>query len=175
MDKNRPDHGEPKKNILLEPLSPADRKPVIDIVNYYIENSFAAYPEHKVSYDFFDLLLKMTEGYPALVVKEERMEVVGFGMLHAYHPLPVFSKTAEISYVIKPDWINKGIGKRILKHLTQKAEEKGITSLLASISSLHKLSIHFHKKNGFRECGRFEKIGEKKGQVFDVIYMQKNL
>jgi len=175
MDKNRPDPEESKKNILLEPLSPTDRKPVIDIFNYYIENSFAAYPEHKVSYDFFDLLLKMSEGYPAMVVKDENREVVGFGMLHAYHPLPVFSKTAEISYFIKPDWINKGIGERILRHLTQKAEEKGITSLLASISSLNKLSLHFHKKNGFKECGRFEKIAEKKGQVFDVVYMQKKL
>ena len=175
MDKNRSDPGEPKMNILLEPLSPADRKPVIDIFNYYIENSFAAYPEHKVSYDFFDLLLKMSEGYPAVVVKNENREVVGFGMLHAYHPLPVFSKTAEISYFIKPDWINKGIGKIMLGHFTQQAEEKGITSLLANISSLNKLSIHFHKKNGFKECGRLERIGEKSGQTFDVVYMQKML
>lgn len=175
MDKNRPDPGERKMNIQLEPLSPADRKPVIDIFNYYIENSFAAYPEHKVSYDFFDLLLKMSEGYPAVVVKGDEMGIVGFGMLHAYHPLPVFSRTAEITYFIKPDWINKGIGQMILGHFTQKAEEKGITSLLASISSLNKLSLHFHKKNGFTECGRLEKIGEKKGQVFDVVYMQKNL
>ena len=63
----------------------------------------------------------------------------------------------------------------ILGHFTQQAEEKGITSLLASISSLNKLSLHFHKKNGFRECGRFERIGEKNGQIFDVIYMQKML
>lgn len=162
-------------NLLLEPLSPADRKPVIDIFNYYIENSFAAYPEHKVSYDFFDLLLKMSEGYPAVVIKDENREVVGFGMLRAYHPLPAFSKTAEISYFIKPEWIEKGLGKRILGHLIQKAGEKGITSILASISSLNKPSIRFHEKNGFMECGRFEKIGEKNGQAFDVIYMQKML
>jgi phosphinothricin acetyltransferase len=41
--------------------------PVIDIFNTYIENSFAAYPEAKVRYDFYDRLLEITKGYPTLV------------------------------------------------------------------------------------------------------------
>lgn len=36
-------------------------------------------------------------------------------------------------------------------------------------------SINFHKKNGFIECGRFQRIGRKHGQTFDVIWMQKML
>ena len=36
----------------FEPLTARDRKPVIDAFNYYIENSFAAYPEEKMYYDF---------------------------------------------------------------------------------------------------------------------------
>ena len=159
----------------LEPMTAVDRNPVIDIFNYYIENSFAAYPDHKVSYDFFDHLLKAGESYPAIVVKDGKGTVVGFGMLRAFHSLPVFSKTAEISYFIKPDWVGKGLGKKMLEHLIHKAEEKGITSILASISSLNIQSIGFHKNNGFRECGRFKKIGRKKGQAFDVVYMQKML
>ena len=161
--------------ITLEPMTADDRKPVIDIFNFYIENSFAAYLDRKVSYDFFDILLKAGEGYPAIVAKNETGEVVGFGMLRAYHPFSVFSKTAEISYFIKPEWTGKGLGDLMLAHLIQKAGGKDITSLLASISSLNTPSIRFHKKNGFMECGRFEKIGEKKGQVFDVVYMQKML
>ena len=162
-------------NVHLEPLTTEDRKPVIDIFNHYIENSFAAYPEHKVSYDFFDLLLKASDGYPAIVVKDGKGAVVGFGMLRAFYLVPVFSKTAEISYFINPDWVGKGLGKKMLELLINKAGEKGITSILASISSLNIQSITFHTHNGFTECGRFEKIGEKKGQVFDVVYMQKIL
>ena len=161
--------------ITLEPMTAADRMPVIDIFNFYIENSFAAYLDRKVPYDFFDIFLKAGEGYSAIVAKNETGEVVGFGMLRAYHPFPVFSKTAEISYFIKPEWTGKGVGDLMLTHLIRKAEGKGITSLLASISSLNTPSISFHKKNGFMECGRFKKIGEKKGLVFDVVYMQKML
>lgn len=161
--------------ITLEPMTAADRLPVIEIFNYYIENSFAAYLEHKVPYDFFDVLLKAGEGYAAIVAKNEAGEVLGFGLLKAYHPFPAFSKTAEISYFIKPGWTGKGIGDLMLTHLIRKADEKGITSLLASISSLNTPSIRFHERNGFVECGRFKKIGEKKGMRFDVVYMQKML
>jgi L-amino acid N-acyltransferase YncA len=161
--------------VTLEPMKAVDRIPVIDIFNFYIENSFAAYLDHKVSYDFFSILLKAAEGYPAIVARHEIDEIVGFGMLRAYHPFPVFSKTAEISYFIKSEWTGKGVGELMLTHLIRKAEGKGITSLLASISSLNTPSISFHKKNGFIECGRFKKIGEKNGQIFDVVYMQKML
>jgi L-amino acid N-acyltransferase YncA len=161
--------------LTLKPMTGADRLTVIDIFNYYIENSFAAYPEQKVSYDFFDILLKAREGYPAVVAGDETGTIAGFGMLRAFHPSPTFSKTAEISYFIKPEWTHRGIGKMMLNLLIQKAEEKGLTSLLASISSLNNPSIHFHQNNGFVECGRFIAIGEKKGQVFDVVYMQKKI
>lgn len=159
----------------LELISRKDRKPIIDIFNYYVENSFAAYPEQSVSYDFFDLLLKASDGYPAIVVNDGKGAVIGFGMLRSYHPLSVFSKTAEISYFIKPDWVGKGLGKKMLDYLINKGKDKGITSILASISSLNQPSIRFHQRNGFIECGRFKNIGEKKGQIFDLVFMQKIL
>jgi hypothetical protein len=42
---------------IIIPLSSEDREPVMDIFNYYIENSFAAYPEKKFPYQFFDMFL----------------------------------------------------------------------------------------------------------------------
>ncbi len=57
--------------------------------------------------------------------------------------------------------------------LLNEAREKGITSIMASISSLNSKSLNFHKKQGFRECGRFLRIGRKWGQEFDVVWMQK--
>jgi L-amino acid N-acyltransferase YncA len=98
---------------------------------------------------------------------------MGFGMLMAYNPFPTFSHTAEITYFIKPGYTGRGIGKLLLDHLIPKARDKGITCLIASISSNNVESINFHKKNGFIECGRLKEVGRKKGQTFDVLYMQK--
>lgn len=159
----------------FEPILLEHREPVIDIFNYYVENSFAAYPESKMPYDFFDKLLKMSDGYPTIAVKNENGEILGFGMLRTHNPIPTFSQTAEITYFIKPEYTNRGIGSIMLTHLVDEAKRKGISSILASISSLNEGSINFHRKNGFVECGRFKKIVKKKEQVFDVVWMQKML
>ena len=52
---------------------------------------------------------------------------------------------------------------------------KGIDSLLAAISSHNQASINFHLQNGFKECGRFLRVGRKFGQDFDVVWMQRLL
>ncbi|MDH5203349.1 MAG: GNAT family N-acetyltransferase [Nitrospirota bacterium] len=162
-------------NFNLAPITLDDREQIIDIFNHYVENSFAAYPEQKVPYEFFDLLLNMCQGYPTTTVKDKEGRVIGFGMLRPYSPISTFSQTAEITYFLKHGFTGKGIGKTILEYLIAKGKEKGITSILASISSLNDGSINFHVKNGFTECGRFKGIGRKKGKTFDVVYFQRIL
>jgi L-amino acid N-acyltransferase YncA len=117
----------------------------------------------------------LTIKYPAIVAQDEKGDIFGFGMLRAYNPLPTFSQTAEVTYFIRPEFTGKGIGKIMLDHLVREGKKKGLTSILASISSLNEGSINFHIKNGFVECGRFKNICHKKDQIFDVVYMQKML
>lgn len=159
----------------IAPLSLDDREPVIDIFNYYVENTFAAYPEHPLPYQAYDLFLQMSRGFPTGVVRDEGGKVVGFGMLRPHSPIPTLSQTAEVTCFIHPDWTGRGLGKDLLDLLEKGAAGKGVTSILASISSLNPGSIRFHERNGFLECGRFRRVGKKKGQEFDVVWMQKAL
>ena len=160
---------------ILAPLSLNDREAVIDILNYYVENTFAAYPERKLPYEFFDTFLGMCQGYPAVTVRDESGGVIGFGMLRPFNPIPAFSKTAEITYFIKPNFTGRGIGRTLLEYLVDGGRKNGLTNVLASISSLNEGSMRFHLKNGFVECGRFKGIGQKKGKIFDVVYCQLRL
>lgn len=157
------------------PLSSEDRESVMDIFNYYVENSFAAYSEKKFPYQFFDMFLQMSNGYPRGAIKDENGKTVGFGMLRSHNSMPSFSQTAEVTYFIHPGYTGKGLGKMLLSFLEKDAVEKGITNILASISSLNPGSIRFHEKNGFVECGRFKKVGRKNGQEFDAVWMQQRL
>jgi L-amino acid N-acyltransferase YncA len=160
---------------IISPISSEDREPVIDIFNHYVENSFAAYPENKLPYQAFDMFLKMSDGFPRGTIKDQDGRVVGFGMLRTHNPTPTFSQTAEVTYFIHPDHTGKGLGKMLLDYLEKNAAEKGITNILANISSLNPGSIKFHQKNGFIECGRFKKVGKKKGREFDTVWMLKML
>ncbi|HUI39564.1 MAG TPA: GNAT family N-acetyltransferase [Methanothrix sp.] len=159
----------------LGKVSAEDGRRVIDIFNHYVENSFAAYPERKVPYEFFQTLLNLTEGYPFLVAKDSNGRVIGFGCLRPYSPLPTFSRAVEITNFISPEHTGEGIGQLMLDGLLEEARMMGIATILASISSLNSQSIAFHRKNGFVECGRFAGIGRKKGLKFDVVWMQKTI
>jgi L-amino acid N-acyltransferase YncA len=163
--------------IRFEKMAEGDREAVIDLFNYYIENSFAAYPEKKVPYGLFDQFLALTEGYPAFTVRDEEQagRIVGFAFLRPYHPLSEFQRAAEITYFIEPGYTGQGIGSRILERITGEAKRKGIDTILANVSSLNESSLRFHERHGFEECGRFRRVAKKKGQDLDVVWMQKIL
>lgn len=162
-------------NITIETILGSDAEEIVDIFNYYTENGFAAYTEQPISYDKFDVFFHASRGYPAVTAKDETGMVVGFGMLRPFSTIPTFSRTAELTCFLRHGFTGKGIGRIVLCFLEEKARDTGITTILASISSLNEQSIRFHLRNGFQECGRFRAIGRKKGVTFDVIYCQKML
>jgi len=159
----------------ITPISTEDRESIMDIFNYYVENSFAAYPENKLLYQAFDIFLQMSKGYPTGSIIDQNGKVVGFGMFRVHNPMPAFSHTVEVTYFIHPDHTGKGLGKMLLAYLEKAGSERGIKNILANISSLNPGSIKFHKNNGFIECGRFKNVGKKNGHEFDTVWMQKVL
>ncbi len=162
--------------ITYEPMAEKHGREVMDIFNYYVENSYAAYPEQKLPYEFYSRFLEMTRGYPAYVIKnDDTGKVIGFCFLRAYNPMPVFRETAEASYFLDQGETGKNIGKEALALLEKEGAQMGIKYFLASISSLNGQSLRFHRKNGFVECGRFLHIGRKNGKSFDVIWMEKEI
>ena len=149
-----------------------DRERIIEIYNYYVRESYAAYPSEKVEPGFIDFLMK---GVHSFYVAESGGSVVGFAFLKPYLPISTFGTTATVTYFIDPDHRKSGLGTHILMTLESDAKKKGIHTLLAHISSRNEDSISFHKKNGFSECGRFPEIGMKFGERFDVIWVVKKL
>lgn len=160
---------------IITPMSFDDGQAVIDIFNYYVEHSFAAYPETVVPYEFYETFLKMSQGFPNGVLRRQSGEVAGFGMLRPYSPMATFSGTAEATYFIKHEHTGQGLGTLLLGYLTDGGKKMGLKSILASVSSLNDASMKFHLRHGFVECGRLRSIGRKHGQVFDVVYYQKML
>jgi len=159
----------------FEDLSENHRQPVIDIFNFFIRTTHAAFPGQEMGYDLFDRFLSMSQGYPRMAIKGAAGEVVGFAFLRPYHFADSFKRTAEITYFIMPEHTRKGLGTAILELFTKKCREKGVDTILASVSSRNEGSLGFHCKNGFRECGRLQRVGRKLGEDFDVVWLQKHL
>lgn len=163
-------------SLRFEKMESQHGREVMAIFNDYIENSFAAYPETRLPEAFYGRFLEMTKDYPAFAIKDvDSARTVGFCFLRAYNPLPVFRETALVSYFLEKEAVGKGIGQEALRKLEEEAKAAGIGRLLAEIAAPNEPSLKFHRKNGFRECGRFSKAGKKHGRYFDVIWMEKEL
>jgi phosphinothricin acetyltransferase len=160
---------------VFETMNEFHRNAVIDIYNHFIATSMAAYTDAAVPYEMFDRFMDMTRGYPAVVVKDDAQRAVGFGFLRPYHPAPTFRRAAEITYFILPEHTGQGLGTAILKRFIKEGKRMGIDTILANISSHNGQSLAFHRKHGFRECGRFKRVGKKFGRDFDVVWMQLDL
>jgi L-amino acid N-acyltransferase YncA len=160
----------------IVPLTRAHARGLLDVFNHFVEHSFAAYPHRRVGDELVTRFeAYAADDYPVLAVLGEDERVLGFGAVHAFHPADSFRRTGEIGYFLHPDATGHGIGTALLDHLIAGARRRGIRTLLASISSRNEQSLAFHRRRGFVEVGRFRAVGEKFGQDFDVVYMQRDI
>ncbi|MDD5362722.1 MAG: GNAT family N-acetyltransferase [Ignavibacteria bacterium] len=158
----------------FEPLSETHRKEIMEIYNYYAENSFAAYPEKRLPDEFYNRFLDMTKGYPAYAITVNKT-IAGFCFIRPYNPFPAFKETAEITYFLHKDFSGMGLGKIALDKLEEDAVKMGVKILLASITSENRNSLRFHEKNGFTVCGNFTGIAKKFGKQIDIVWMEKKI
>lgn len=160
--------------IKFEQMTERHRKGVMEIYNYYIENSLAAYPEKVYPDNYYDRFIDITRDYPAYVLMDGS-KIAGFCFLHAYHSASSFNHCALITYFLAEEYTSKGLGTMALRKLEEDASVHGISILLASISSENTRSIQFHGKHGFYKCGEFNNVIRKSGREFNIVWMQKEI
>lgn len=156
-------------------LEKKHQKEVADILNYYIENTTAAYRAEAVNDDFSLNFLEGTDIYCSFVIQTTENKIVGFCTLEPFKAISTFSEIAEVMYFIHHEYTGFGAGSLALNMLENEARKIGVKKLLADISTDNVGSIHFHSKNGFVEYGRLCDAGNKFGSKFGIAYLAKNL
>ena len=159
----------------FKPIDSRDQNEIMDIFNYYIENSYAAFPEQPLPYEAFNYFMQQAKGYPSVAAKNESGVLVGFGLMRPHNTQPAFDRTAEVTTFIHPDHTGQGLGSQMLNLMLDDACRQKLTCILAAISSLNEGSVRFHQRHGFQQCGCFRQAAYKNGQSFDVIWMQRLL
>lgn len=154
----------------IREMQESDRDAVMRIFNHYAVTSFAAYPDGPLPPRFFPHL---TEGALSAIVMDDGGGVAGFGLLKPFLPFAAFKKTGILTYFIAPEFTGRRLGTRVLGVLLEDAKKHGLKTLVANISSKNEASIRFHAKQGFTISGNLTGVGEKFGEPFDVIWMQR--
>ena len=107
-----------------------------------------------------------------LVARNGNM-IVGWAALSPVSRRAVYAGVSEVSVYVAESQKGKGIGSRLLQRLISESETEGIWTLQAGIFPENAASIELHKKFGFREVGRREKIGRLNRIWRDVVLMER--
>lgn len=160
------------KEYKIRDFRQSDLKDMLGIFNLFTKTSSAVYCDFELNIDQFKKLL---EPVINILIVQNGRKTIGFGYLSKYKPFQNFNHTAVLTYFIKSEYTENGLGTELLNKLFKIGREQDINNYLAHISSKNIQSINFHKKHGFQEVGRFRDVGEKFNDYFDVIWFQKQL
>lgn len=153
-----------------------DISQVLNIYNYYIANDLANFEEIPLTKDqFFKLYAKIIQAKLPFIICEISKRIVGFAYLNNFRNKSGYKFSYENSIYIDVNFIGKGLGSKLLKKLIDKSYKiRNIKTIISVIGGDNtRASIKIHEKNGFKLIGTLKKVGFKKNQWLDSIYMQK--
>ncbi|MFK3858100.1 GNAT family N-acetyltransferase [Pseudoalteromonas rhizosphaerae] len=107
------------------------------------------------------------------LVAVQRDQVLGWAGLSVVSSREVYSGVAEVSVYVANQAQGKGLRQALLNALINESEKSGIWTLQASIFPENTNSIALHTRNGFRQVGNREKLGQLHGVWRNVVLMER--
>jgi phosphinothricin acetyltransferase len=99
-------------------------------------------------------------------------EILGWTALSPVSRRQVYAGVAEFSIYVAESVRGRGIGAALIKALIEVSEQEGIWTLQSGIFPENTASLSLHRRCGFREVGRRERIGFE--EVWrDVILLER--
>ncbi len=153
----------------------SDHPAILAIFNHAIETSMSIWIDTPVTLEERQMWFasRQANGFPVLVAEEN--EVIGFGSFGVFRPYEGFRNTVEHSVYIAENAQGRGAGKALLAALVERARNDGRRVIVGAVDSRNEASLALHRSMGFTETGRMPRLGEKRGQLLDMVLFQKEL
>ena len=161
--------------IKFDLITENDLPKILEIYNYYVLNTTATFNKHKLDIDEFRGMVLFDDIKYVTYVVRDVSESVGYVQLSQHKKRDAYDGTAEITVYLKPDLTHKGLGSAAIKFIEGIAREKGLHVLVATICGENDASIGVFTKNGYEKCAHYKEVGQKFGQLLDVVAYQKIL
>jgi L-amino acid N-acyltransferase YncA len=107
-----------------------------------------------------------------LVARREG-QVIGWAALSPVSGRCVYAGVAEVSVYVATEARGQGVGKALLRALTEESERRGFWTLQAGIFPENEASIALHRACGFRIVGHRERLGQMYSVWRDVVLMER--
>ena len=102
-------------------------------------------------------------------------DVLGWSALKRWSPRKGYDRCVEVSVYVHHESRGLGVGRTLLQTLVDAGRERGYGYLAARIGAASTASLKLHASLGFDHVGTMHRVGEKFGNVVDVVLMGKVL
>ena len=109
----------------------------------------------------------------ARLVARDGQIVKGWAALSPVSGRSAYAGVAETSVYVGDSYRGEGIGRRLLETLIRESELHGIWTLQAAVFPENKASVALHKRCGFREVGRRERVSKLQGVWRDTVLLER--
>jgi L-amino acid N-acyltransferase YncA len=147
-----------------------DAAAVADIMNQVIRDTTFSFKSQEFSPS--DLQSQIATA-PAFFVAVDSAAVIGFVTYDQFRKGPGYARTMEHTIMLSPDAKGRGAGRALMRVVENHAEDAGVGSLWAGISSENSEGISFHRAIGFEEVALLPKVGFKFDRWLDLVLMRK--
>jgi len=109
----------------------------------------------------------------ARIVALSNGELCGWAALSSVSKRAAYAGVAEVSVYVAEEYRKRGIGLNLLQRLIAESEQYGIWTLQASVVPENNATVALHRRCGFREVGRRDRIGRLNGVWRDTILLER--
>lgn len=169
---------EPEAEPVIRPALETDLAQVLDIYNYYIQNSVVTFDIDPLTLSSWIEKFRWVQGLklPFLVAVGAAGDILGFAYVAPWRQKAAYKRTVEDSIYLRPAAAGKRIGTRLLTALLEEAKACGVKEVVAVISDKGaESSIALHERFGFKHQGHLAKVGFKFGRWLGIVLLQKSL
>ncbi len=157
----------------------ADLHSIVAIVNCEIAESPFIWREEPTTIEARGDWLSEHRGLnqPVIVATDETVDgrVVGWASLSSFRAGSGYRFTCEVSVYVARDMHRRGVGRRLIAEVHQRAKSLDIRAVVAVIDVDHTSSIELFRSFGYSEAGRLTDVGRKFGEWRSEVFMLKQL
>lgn len=113
--------------------------------------------------------------WPVIVAEDETGQLLGFASYGTFRAYPAFDRTVEHSVYVDSRQQRRGIGRALMQHLMQLAQDEDVHVMVGAIDSANTGSIALHEALGFERVGHLRETGRKFGRWLDLLLYQRIL
>jgi L-amino acid N-acyltransferase YncA len=156
-------------NFAIQPMNDSDAPAVLEIYRQGIATGNATFETEAPSWE------KFSAGHLAhsRLVARDGTGLLGWAALSPVSSRCVYGGVAEVSIYVAESSRGRGIGRALLEELIRQSEKNGIWTLQAGVFPQNVASIRLHKRYGFREVGRRERIGKLGDEWRDTVLLER--